>query len=118
MVAVGLISILSASGTFALFNATTTNTGNTFISDDLTITNNGTCSGKSSSRTATCSSVVNLSNMIPGDGKLGKVTIKNGSGAAYFTLNFSVSATASTLLDQTPPNDTTTGGGLGLFIFV
>jgi hypothetical protein len=113
------------SGTFALFNATTTNTGNTFTSDDLQITDavdgGSSCTGKAStsSTTGTCDVIVTLSNIIPGDSKFGTFKITNASSHAAFDLKLDITqhgGSGGTVLDSNPAADAT-NAGLGLILF-
>lgn len=87
MVAAGLIGLGASNGTFATFNATTTNPGNTFATGTLTLSNtanagtacfsfNGTSNSNSN-----CSSVLTLDNTANYPGgpiALGAVTVANG----------------------------------------
>ncbi len=121
--------IAAGSGTFALFNATTTNPNNVFSTNDLIFKNtpNGgsLCTAQatvSSGATPTCSTLVTLSNMVPGDSKLGSLTLQNGSTVTSpndgVTLSTSsVTTTSSSTLDSTAfANSATTG--LGLLVFM
>ena len=71
----------------ASFTATTTNPGNQFGSATLTMSNDKSAAA----------SLVNLSNMVPGDSANRTVTISN-TGTADFTYAGAISATASTAL--------------------
>jgi spore coat-associated protein N len=78
----------------ASFTATTTNPGNQFGSATLTMSNDKSAAA----------SLVNLSNMVPGDTANRTVTITN-TGNVGFTFTASISAVANTLLWS----DTTNG---------
>jgi hypothetical protein len=71
----------------ASFTATTTNPGNTFGSATLTMSNDKSAAA----------SLINISNMVPGDTANRTVTITN-TGGIGFTYVPAISATASTLL--------------------
>jgi predicted ribosomally synthesized peptide with SipW-like signal peptide len=110
------------SGTFALFNATTNNTGNTFTTDDLTFSNtpNGVAcvaSAKASSNPSQdCAALVTISNTLPGDSKLGLLTLNNGSAQANVNIDLAVTASPSTALDTTSAANNASSG-LGLLMF-
>jgi hypothetical protein len=78
----------------ASFTATTTNPGNQFGSATLTLSNDKSAAG----------SVVNLSNMVPGDTANRTVTLSN-TGNVGFTYTAAISAVANTKLWS----DTTNG---------
>ncbi|MDP9246260.1 MAG: CalY family protein [Chloroflexota bacterium] len=83
-----LIGLTVTSGTSsASFTATTTNPGNAFGSATLTMSNDKSAAA----------SLVNLSNMVPGDTANRTVVISN-TGTVGFTYSAAVSATANTLL--------------------
>jgi hypothetical protein len=71
----------------ASFTATTTNPGNQFVAATLTLSNDKSAAA----------SLVNLSNMVPGDTANRTVTITN-TGNVGFTYTAAISATANTLL--------------------
>jgi hypothetical protein len=116
MLVVGVAGSVIAvgNGTFALFNATTNNTSNTFTTDDLKLSQNGCVNLASANSPQACGTLITLSNMIPGDSRLSRFYVENTSNAAKFTLKLAVDATAGTsTIDSTAPS----AGGLGLFIF-
>jgi hypothetical protein len=78
----------------ASFTATTTNPGNQFVSATLTMSNDKSAAA----------SLINLSNMVPGDTANRTVVITN-TGNVGFTYTAAISATANTLLWS----DTTNG---------
>ncbi|HLG70854.1 MAG TPA: hypothetical protein VK009_10560 [Chloroflexota bacterium] len=123
MLVVGVAGSVIAvgNGTFALFNATTQNTSNTFTTDDLTLNDNGCTNKASTNAAATCTSLLTLANMIPGDAKVGKFYIKNASSKAAFSLTLTVTDAASgtQTVSTVAPNRASGsgGGGLGLFLF-
>jgi hypothetical protein len=115
--------IMAGNGTLALFNATTQNPNNNFVTDDLEIQDNGgttTCTSSASGTNGanpngTCDTIGSITNMIPGDAKVGKVKITNASQVANFTLSLTVTdANSNQALDKTTAPSS---GGLGLFIF-
>jgi hypothetical protein len=131
MLVVGVAGSVIAvgNGTFALFNATTTNPNNVFSTNDLIFKNTpsggSVCTAQAtvnSGATPTCSTLVTLSNMVPGDSKLGSLTLQNAStvtspndGVSLSTS--SVTASSTSLLDSTSfANSATTG--LGLLVFM
>jgi hypothetical protein len=71
----------------ASFTATTTNPGNQFVSATLTMSNDKSAAA----------SLINLSNMVPGDTANRTVVITN-TGNVGFTYTAAISATANTLL--------------------
>ncbi|HEU0166568.1 MAG TPA: hypothetical protein VFS62_02245, partial [Chloroflexota bacterium] len=118
-------SVLAVSnGTFSLFNATTQSSSNTFTTDDLQLDvascNEATASGQTAGQTAGgCDALMALPHMIPGDSKTFSYNLKNNSANAKFSLQLAVSAPSgatSTLLNTTAPNDSSSGGGLGLLV--
>jgi predicted ribosomally synthesized peptide with SipW-like signal peptide len=80
----GLAAAGTAGGTFASFNAETTNAGNTFATGTLTMTNSTTSqtacfSAGATGNTASCSSFLTGAKVAPGAARqTGTVTIKNG----------------------------------------
>jgi spore coat-associated protein N len=83
-----LIGLSTNAGTSsASFTATTTNPGNQFVSATLTMSNDHSAAG----------SLVNISNMVPGDTAARTVILTN-TGNVGFTYTTAISATASTLL--------------------
>src|SRR5438445_4725120 len=90
-----LIGLTTNAGTSsASFTATTTNPGNQFVSATLSMSNDKSAAG----------SLVNISQMVPGDTAARTVVITN-SGNVGFTYTTAISATANTLLWS----DTTNG---------
>ena len=92
LVLIGLT--VTSDKTSASFTATTTNPGNQFGSATLTMSNDKSAAA----------SLVNLSNMVPGDTANRTVTISN-TGNASFTYTAAITAVANTLLWS----DTTNG---------
>jgi predicted ribosomally synthesized peptide with SipW-like signal peptide len=82
--AFGVLAAGTAGGTFASFNAETTNAGNTFATGTLTMTNSTTSqsacfSGDGAGNTESCSSILTGAKVAPGGARqTGTVTIKNG----------------------------------------
>lgn len=117
------------SGTFAQFNAVTTNTGNTFASSDIKFVNtNGAgtaCTGQSSVTNGVasgCGVIATLGSLIPGDSKLGLFTLVNNSStepALSIKLAVAAELNHSSLLDTNTPTSGTSGstGGLALLVF-
>lgn len=83
----GLIALGAGGGTFASFNATTTNKTNTFSTGSLTLTDSSCKSTSSASNSATCSGIVTVSSHVfaPNSAIFGTVTIKNGGTLTAFT---------------------------------
>ncbi|MDQ6859452.1 MAG: CalY family protein [Chloroflexota bacterium] len=77
----------------ASFTATTTNPGNAFGSATLTMSNDKSAAA----------SLINLTNMVPGDTANRTVVLSN-TGTVGFTYTAAVSATANTLLWSDPTN--------------
>jgi hypothetical protein len=119
--------IAVGNGTFAAFNATTSNTANTFATGDISLklTDNGStvCTGTSGTALGVatgCGVVVSLgSNMVAGDSKLGLFTLDTtGSARAAditLTTDTSCSGCAGSLLSSTLPS--ATPPGLAMLIF-
>jgi predicted ribosomally synthesized peptide with SipW-like signal peptide len=84
LIVVGLVAVVGGSaGTFASFNAETTNAGNTFATGTLLLSNKVTtgtaCYSNEASGNANgaCSAVINVSTMTPGNSTNSYLTIKN-----------------------------------------
>ena len=105
LVLIGLT--VTADTSSASFTATTTNPGNSFASATLTASNDKSAA----------SSLVSLTNMVPGDTANRTVTITN-TGNVGFTYTGAISATANTLLWSDTTNGlqvTVTRGVTGLY---
>lgn len=110
----GLIALGAGGGTFASFNAQTTNKANTFSTGTLTLTDNGNCASKANSTNiaTTCAGVLDVTTGAP-DGPpsavFGTITIHNTGSltAAAFSL-FAKSSTAT--LDCTNTRTATVSG--------
>ncbi|HVA23372.1 MAG TPA: hypothetical protein VMW62_03190 [Chloroflexota bacterium] len=113
------------SGTFATFNATTTNLG-TFATGNIIFHNtpNGGTPGTGTSDLGTplgtassCTALNVIGSMVPGDSKLNKMVIQNdASSARAVTVALTTSASPSTALDANAPGAGATAG-LGMLIF-
>jgi hypothetical protein len=107
-------------GTVAFFTSTVTDTGNTFSSQNIDLTVAPGCEANvaSSNACTTNSNVeVSLSNMVPGDVKVGAVSLTvNGAGAGAVNDWLGVTAPTSSLLDANAVSGTPTTG-LGMFVF-
>lgn len=121
----------AGTGTFALFNAVTTSTGNTFSSANITFADvmnfNGanagtTCtstSGATASGTGCTTALGSLATMVPGDSKVGTVRFTN-SGNVTVSVAMAVSDAVSNVLTSTAIGTAATSpssAGLGLLIF-
>ena len=112
------------SGTFAVFNATTTSTGNTFSTASITFSNTtagGTCTSTAGGATvpANCTSTVTRSTMVAGDSKLGTTTLTNG-GNAGVTVSMAITDSGADSISTTgigAAKSAAVSDALGLLIF-
>ena len=111
------------SGTFAVFNATTTSTGNTFSTASITFSNTtagGTCTSTAgAAATGTCTATLNRATMVAGDSKLGATTLTNG-GNAGVTVSLGITDSGSDTISTTgigAAKSTAVSDALGLLIF-
>lgn len=126
LLVLGVAGSVVSLGTFAQFNAVTTNPNNTFSTGFVEVTNtvnSGTgCNsfsggGGASNSPQTCSTFLTLSNMIAGDSKVGTLTIQNSStsnGPVQLALSLS-SSTSNTIVSNTPNATSSSGAALLLF---
>jgi hypothetical protein len=112
------------SGTFAVFNAQTTSTGNTFSTASITFSNTvsggGTCTSTAGApATGTCTATLTRSTMVAGDSKLGTTTLTNG-GNAGVTVQVVITDSGSDTISTTgigAAKSTAVSDALGLLIF-
>lgn len=119
LIGAGAASLVRNS-TMAFFTSSVTDTGNTFSSQNIDLTVNPGCQANFASANActTNSSVeISLSQMVPGDVKVGAVSLTlNGAGAGAVNTWLGVTAPTSSLLDANAVSTTPTTG-LGMFVF-
>jgi predicted ribosomally synthesized peptide with SipW-like signal peptide len=121
LLVLGVAGSVIGLGTFAQFNAVTSNPNNTFVTGQIIFSNtvNGTtCTGQSTSAASGCAVLVTIpSNMVAGDSKLGLFSLSNlTSSARAITLAMQVTAGTSSLLDTNSIANAATSG-LGLLLF-
>lgn len=115
------------SGTFALFNAQTTSTNNTFSTASITFSNTdsgGTCTSTAgATATGSCTGATSYttkaSNMVAGDSKTAFTVLTNGGNASE-TVNLGITDAGSDAITATgigTKGATTAADALGLLIF-
>jgi len=123
MLVMGVAGSIVGIGTFAQFNAVTSNPSNTFATGNIVFSNqpNGgaTCTGTSGTNSGVatgCATLVTIgSNMVAGDSKLGTLALGNTSSSARaITLGLQVTGTGG-VLENAVANASTSGLGLLLF---
>jgi predicted ribosomally synthesized peptide with SipW-like signal peptide len=131
MLVLGVAGSVVGVGTFATFNASTTSTGNTFSSANITfadVLNGGgsgnTCtstSGAAASGSGCSVALGTLSTMVPGDSKFGTVVLTNSNTSnVAVSVALSVTDSANNALTNTgigTAGATATSAGLGLLVF-
>jgi predicted ribosomally synthesized peptide with SipW-like signal peptide len=127
MLVLGVAGSVAGVGTFATFNATTTSTGNTFSSANVTfrdiLNGNGanvctSTSGGTAAGAGCTTALGTAATMVPGDTKYGTVVLTN-QGNVSVSAGLTVTDSASNVLTSTAIGTAGTSpvsAGLGLFI--